>query len=198
MRARANSEDGFGLIELLAAMTVLSIALLALLAGYGTAFVSIRSSSLKVTAAALANQQLELYRSLPYDSIGLDTATTTAIGDSGGGSYDSVYATNPILDGAFVTDPVTGAVSQLPSGTVNDVTIDDCGSTANCLPVQTVTGNDSHSYRIETFVVDQANDTTSSIRWTERVVTVFVRDAAVSDMPELVSVTSGFDRGPTS
>ena len=35
MPRRLQAEEGFGLIELLAAMTVLSIALLALVAGYG-------------------------------------------------------------------------------------------------------------------------------------------------------------------
>ena len=192
MAVRPRQEDGFGLIELLAAMAVLSIALLALLAGYGSAVSSLRATSLSSTASGLADGQMELYRALPYASIGLDAATTTAIGDSSSGSYDSLYATNPLLDGAFVTDPVTGVVSQLPSGTVNDFTIADCGATPQCLPVQTVTGNDGNPYRIETFIVDEP---TASIGWYERVVTVVVRDANVSGMPVLAQLSSGFDRG---
>ena len=61
-----------------------------------------------------------------------------------------------------------------------------------------MTGNDHHSYRVETFIVDQSNDTTSSIRWTERIVTVVVRDARTSGTPVIVELTSGFDRGPSA
>jgi len=72
------------MVELLAAMFILTIALLALMAGYSSAFVSLHSASNKSTAATLADNQLELYSSLPYDSVGLDQATlqTTQTGDS--------------------------------------------------------------------------------------------------------------------
>ena len=116
------------MIELMAAMVVLSIALLALLAGYGSAVVSLRSSAEKTTASALADAQMERYRALPYTSIGLDETTTDAVGNSSNGAYDSLYVTNPILAGDIVIDPVTGNQSQLPSGTVNDVTISGCGA----------------------------------------------------------------------
>src|SRR5215813_2252056 len=69
MLRRLRSEEGMGLVELLAAMTVLSIALLALLAGYGSAFVSLRLASQKTTASQLAASQMELYRALPYGNI---------------------------------------------------------------------------------------------------------------------------------
>lgn len=198
MLARIQEEDGFGLIELMAALVVLTIALLALAAGYDEAFVSLHRSSQKTIAAQLADRQLELYRALPYGSIGLDATTTANVGTVGNAAYDALYAGDPILAGDFVTDQQTGVTSQLPSGTVNDVVRSGCGSTPSCLPIQTVAGSDGRSYRIETFVrdrTDPANNT--GIRWTERVVTVIVQDPSVAGDPEILRITSAFDRGPT-
>lgn len=196
MVARLKAEDGFGLIELMAALVVLTIALLALAAGYDEAFISLHKASQKTVAAELADKQLELYRALPYDSIGLDATATADVGTVGNADYDALYANDPILAGDFVTDQQTGVTTQLPSGTVNDVT-GTCGTAPNCLPIQTVTGTDGRSYRIETFIrdrTDPANNT--GIRWTERVVTVILQDAETAGDPELLRITSAFDRGP--
>jgi Tfp pilus assembly protein PilV len=194
MLRRARAEDGFGMLELIAAVFVITIALLALMAGYDSAFVSLHNAQRKTTAATLADAQLELYRALPYASIGLDATTTSGIGDPANASYDALYSTNAVLDGDFVTDPATGVVSQDPSGTVNDVTIPGCGASAACSPVQTVTTPDHHSYRVETFIRDRPGAT--GISWTERVVWVIVRDAGLSTEPELVRESTAFDRGP--
>lgn len=185
-RDRLAAEDGFGLIELMAALVVLTIALLALAAGYDEAFVSLHQASQKTVAADLADRQIELYRALPYDSVGLDPTATSAA------ASDTLYAGDAILAGDWVTDPVTGVQTQQPSGTVNDVTFAACGSTANCLPIQTVTGSDKRSYRIETFVRDRLNNT--GTRWYERVVTVIVQDASVAADPEILRMTTAFDR----
>ena len=52
MLRRLRAEEGMGLIELLAAMVIMTIALLALLAGYGSAFVSSAAVSQKTTATS--------------------------------------------------------------------------------------------------------------------------------------------------
>lgn len=193
MLRRARAEDGFLLIEVVAAIAIISIALLALMAGYDSAFLSLHRSNQQSVAATLANGQLELYRSLPYASIGLDATTTANVGDSTNPLYDSLYATNSILDGTWSTDPVTGDPVQAPSGTVNDVTVSSCGTDPNCLPIQTVTGPDGREYRIETFVRDDVS-TSSNIRWTTRDVAVIVRDPNTAGDPELLTLESGFDR----
>lgn len=193
-RARLRDQRGFLMIELTVSIVILTIALLAIMAGYDSAFVSLHKAGNQAVATKLANQQLELYGALPFAQIGLDAATTQAIGDSTNAQYDSLYATNPLLDGDWTTDPVTGNPVQEPSGTVNDVTITGCGTAPNCLPVQTVTGTDGHRYRIETYVRDQPNAT--GISWTERDVTIVVRDAQAAGTPELVRLSSAFDRGP--
>src|SRR5262249_48837872 len=163
--------EGMGLVELLAAMTVLSIALLALLAGYGSAFVSLRLASQKTTASQLAASQMELYRALPYGNIGLDADEINDIGDDTGPAYNALYSEDSALDGAIDTSGI-----QAPSGTVNDVTIQDCAITIlpehACEPVQEdVVGNDHHKYDIYSYVVDtQSLDSTTGLSWTERIV----------------------------
>jgi type II secretory pathway pseudopilin PulG len=74
------SEAGFGLVELLIAMVILQIALLALVGAFGAGSVALGRASKANTAQALANQQLELYRSMTYDPIGLDTAAAPTSG----------------------------------------------------------------------------------------------------------------------
>jgi hypothetical protein len=175
---------------------IITIALLAVMAGYDSAFISLHEANQKAVAAKLANQQLELYGALPYDAIGLDPTVTANVGDSSNAAYDSLYTTNSILDGLFYTDP-SGNPAQYPSGTVNDVTTNGaCGTTPNCLPIQTVTGPDNRSYRIETFIRD--DDHTSNHRWTTRDVTVIIRDPSVASDPEIVSAETGFDQQPAS
>lgn len=196
MIARARNEDGFLMIEVVAAIMIITIALLAVMAGYDAAFISLHKANQKAVAAKLANQQLELYGALSYDAIGLDPTVTANVGDPNNAAYDSLYATNSILDGLWYTD-TNGNPAQYPSGTVNDVTTTGaCGSTPNCLPIQTVTGPDNKSYRIETFIRD--DDHTSNHRWTTRDVTVIVRDPSVTGDPEIVSAETGFDQQPAS
>jgi Tfp pilus assembly protein PilV len=82
----ARDESGFGLIELVIAIVVLQVALLALVGAFGAGSFALGRASKINTAAMLADQQMELYRSMPYDAIGLDTAgaptTGTYIGDT--------------------------------------------------------------------------------------------------------------------
>jgi type II secretory pathway pseudopilin PulG len=74
------SEAGFGLVELLIAMVILQVALLALVGAFGAGSVALGRASKANTAQALANQQMELYRSMTYDPIGLDTASAPTTG----------------------------------------------------------------------------------------------------------------------
>jgi prepilin-type N-terminal cleavage/methylation domain-containing protein len=175
-----NDEDGFGLIELSMAMMILTIALLVLVAGYDSAAVSLHDSAEKTVASSLADAQIELYNALPYASIGLDQTRLAGIETSGGAGYDSRYVSDEAaLDNA---------------ANASDTTIANCGSTPQCLPIQTVTGSDHRSYRIETFIRDVQNNI--SIRWTVREVTIVVQDPSQSGTPELVRETAAFDRGP--
>ncbi|NUR78775.1 MAG: type II secretion system protein [Thermoleophilia bacterium] len=79
-RAQLTGEEGFGLIELLIAMVVMQIALLAIIGAFGASAVGLARASRLNTAAVLADTQIELYRAMPYDAIGLDTAGAPTTG----------------------------------------------------------------------------------------------------------------------
>lgn len=87
LRSRLSSQDGFGMIELLAAITVLVVGLLAVYAMFQTSLMQIRRASIVTTAAALADTEMEKYRAIKYESLGLDdsvvaTTDSTYTGDS--------------------------------------------------------------------------------------------------------------------
>ena len=175
MGVRLRNEEGFLLIELIAAVVIISVALLALLGAYDEAWFSLRSGSKDSSAGMIANNQLELYASLQYSSIGLD-ATTLASTKASDTTYTSDEAALP--------------------GTGTDVTISGCGTSAQCLPTQTVTGADGKSYRLETFIRSIANP--SAATWSEKVVTVIVRDPSKAGDPKVVTLQTAFDSGPSS
>jgi hypothetical protein len=173
MVERLKSEAGFiGLIELLTATTVITVALLSLMAGYDSAFVSLHNSSRQSAASTLAAKQLELYSALAYTSIGLDTTTLASVK-----ATDTTY----VADEAAL-DNAAGAL---------DATISGCGTASQCLPVQTLAGNDRRNYRVETFIRDI---TVTSRR--ERFVTILVRDPNVTGSPVVAKMTSAYDSGP--
>ena len=170
-------EEGFMMVELLVASFVLAVALLALMAGYDSAFLSLHKASGRTAAANLANNQLELYSALSYSAIGLDTTTLSA-----------VKASNT----TYVSDD-----SSLDDATnATDHTIDNCGTASQCKPVQTLTGSDGKSYTVETFVRDLLG--ASYTARSEREVTVLVRDPNSTGSPELARMSAAFDAGPSS
>ena len=78
---RLKSESGLGLIELLIAMIVMQVGLMAIVGAFGAGSVSLAKASHINTASVLADQQMELYRAMPYDAIGLDYASAPTSGN---------------------------------------------------------------------------------------------------------------------
>jgi type II secretory pathway pseudopilin PulG len=171
---RARSEDGFLMVELMVAVMVVVIALLALAAAYDQSFFSLRSSAKTSSAGVLAENQLEVYASLSYGSIGF---TSSALNSAE--STDSTYSSDE---------------SALP-GTGSDVTITSCSASPQCSPVQTLTGGDHRTYKLETFIRLLSNPSSSGRM--EKVVTVVVRDLTGSGA-EVLTMQTGFDAGPPS
>lgn len=178
MHARLRQEDGFMLVELLVAAVVLAVAILAMMAVYDASFISLHKAAQKTAAATLAQNQLELVRALPYDSIGLDSSSLTAA------TSNSTYSS----DEANLT----------PSGGT-DVALTDPCSDPQCLPIQTLTGSDHRSYTVETFVRDVTG--TADLGYAgrpERVVSVIVRDPSTSGSPVVAEQSYAFDQGPAT
>lgn len=125
--ARLRRQEGFGLIELLIAMTVLSIGLLALFAAYSTSYVTMRRATRVSSATVLADSQMERYRARQYANIALNTSCGASCTQDSTYTTDSAYSSPGQITGCATTD-------------------------ASCLPTQTKTGPDGKSYRVDTFI----------------------------------------------
>ena len=109
LRRRLHREEGFGLIELLIAMTVLNIGILAVFTGLSSGFAALNRASATSSGAALADAQMEKFRALTFPAICLNNATTDAVRTAGSPAGTAV-ATCATADPALVAlrTPVTG------------------------------------------------------------------------------------------
>jgi prepilin-type N-terminal cleavage/methylation domain-containing protein len=169
LRRRAADDDGFGLVELLIAMTMLSIAVGALLAVFTSSAASLRRAGQKGTALTLADTQMEKYRTRTFTAVRIDG---TLIPTSG--TYVTANSTDSTIPPS-TNQAVAGQNGDEPCSTVDEP--------AACLPVQNVTGPDGHTYRVDTYVNYVNNDGTLSVRTPAsglnlKRVTVVVRDGS--------------------
>src|SRR2546423_5337614 len=91
---RARDEGGFGMLELLMAMVMLNVGILAIVAAFSSGNSALARANRISTAGALANKQMEIYRGIEYDNIVFTTTEwNSAIADS---TYtnDTVYQQN--------------------------------------------------------------------------------------------------------
>jgi type II secretory pathway pseudopilin PulG len=173
LRARAAGDRGFGLIELLIAMTMLTIAIGALLTVFVSSAVSLRRAGQKGTALTLADTQMEKYRTRTFTSVRIDGTLIPA-----SGTYVTANSTD---------STIPASTNQALAGANGDDTCPSVDEPAACLPVQNVTGPDGHTYRIDTYVDYVNNDSTLSTRTpgsglTLKLVTVVVRDGSTGSI----------------
>jgi Tfp pilus assembly protein PilV len=116
---RLRDERGFGMVELLAAMTVMLVGLLAVFGMFQAGIVQLRRASTSTTAAALGDAEMERFRALKYAVLGLDALETCASGCSAADSLykgDTAYAadTSPAttLGGALDASATSLTVSS--------------------------------------------------------------------------------------
>lgn len=148
VRASLREEGGFGLIELLLALTILNIGLLAVVASFSSGIVSLNRASRVTTASILADQQMELYRAITYTSIRLASSSIPGtVPYTNDAAYSATQVTTPTCSGPPFAD--------------------------ECNASRTVTGADKKPYRLDVFIVEQ---TPTGGRPVKRV-TVVVRDA---------------------
>ncbi len=162
-------DHGFGLIELLIAMVILNVGILAIVASFNAGIITLNRASRITTAAVLADQQMELYRAITYDSIRLASAT---------------------IPGAppYTTDP-----AYTCSGCSTQITLPSCGPGPSypdeCNASRQATGADNKLYRVNTYIVES---TPTGGRPLKRV-TIVVRDDA-DQSRVYVRQASSFDR----
>lgn len=126
MTAHARGEGGFALVEMLVAIVVINVGLLAILLALTSGMTTLRRSAETSTASAVADKQLEKYRAVAFASIYLDTSSLAAT--------DSTYQS----DSAYSASQVSQTCYPL---------------VAACTPSQTVTGPDGRPYRVDTYIV---------------------------------------------
>jgi type II secretory pathway pseudopilin PulG len=173
---RARDESGFGLLELLMAIVMLNVGVLAIVAAFSSGNAALARASRISTGAALADKQMEVYRGLIYDNIILKTSEwTSALADP---SYtvDRAYQDNmasPVAPKALVST-VTTCPTNVP--------------TTACDPSYTTTGADNRSYRVDTYLYYDTPSGGSQLK----TITVVVRPAADTSRA-YARVSSTFD-----
>ncbi len=160
MELRARADDGFGLVELMIALVILNVGVLAVVAAFTSGSLTLRRAVETQSAASLADKQMELYRAVRYVDIYLHTASVTTA--SANSTYNS--------DVAYSGTQVTATCSP-----VTDV----------CNPMRTTTGPDNRSYRVDTYIVSQ---TPANGRAVKRVTVVVRRSSPIKTLARLTSV----------
>ena len=176
VHTRAREDSGFGLLELLMAMVMLNVGILAIVAAFSSGNAALARASRISTASALADKQIELYRGADYDNIVFTTTDwNSAIADS---TYtgDSVYQTN--MASPQAPKALVGTLTTCPTAVPSQA----------CDPSFLVTGADHRKYRVDTYLYFD----TPSFGNQLKTITVVVRNGDDTSKT-LARVTSTFD-----
>ncbi len=177
--SRARDSAGFGMVELIAAMGVMAVGVLAVFAMFHTGLTQLNRASVVSTAAAIADSEMENFRAIKYEAIGLASAAVTA--------SDSTYKTKS--GGAYL------AVSS-PANQVNSTVVVAACPANPCtasVPTKTATGADGKTYRVDTYVTWQAVTNQNGVEGRNvKLVTLIVRDNTT--LRTYARVASSFDQ----
>ena len=184
--ARLRSEDGFGLIELLMAMVLLNIGILAIVASFQSGAVALRRASHISTASALADQQMEGYRALLYAQIGFDTSQISGLDNT----YKCDARARRVLPehGHDLLRPAPAPTEPCPCSRA-------APPTPAC-PEGTVSGAaspDAYTYRIDSYILYKTQTSGRQLKQ----ITVVVRDGQ-TPTKTLARLTSTFDQTVSS
>jgi Tfp pilus assembly protein PilV len=150
VKLRAREEEGFGLIELVMAMFMLNIGILALVAAFNSGAVALKRASHISTASALADSQMELYRALTYAQIGLDPTNLAAV--------DNTYKCDTALKPVGTNQCPNTVTACAVNATCADYTVATrtavCAAN-ECVPSRAITGTaspDHYPYRVDSYI----------------------------------------------
>jgi type II secretory pathway pseudopilin PulG len=135
-------EGGFGLVELLIALTIMAIGIFAVVAGFSSGFGAINRASKATTAATLADQQMEAFRRGSYAAIATIAGATTVGADGRTYWIESVAASKcPDETTPTGTPPsctLSGGVTSRPVKAVT-ITVREGSSTGKVLITESST-----------------------------------------------------------
>jgi type II secretory pathway pseudopilin PulG len=172
VRVRLRSEQGFGLIELLMAMVMLNIGILAVVASFNSGIFALNRASRVTTASALADQQMERFRAVTYAAIALDTSSLSGV--------DNTYKCDSAL-GVSCPNTTSGEIGTACSGSPLP---------NECVPSRSVVGADRKNYRVDTYITSSTPTGGRALK----VVTVVVRDGSKLSARPLYRAASTFDQ----
>ena len=176
VHTRARDESGFGLLELLMAMVMLNVGILAIVAAFSSGNAALARASRISTGAALADKQMEIYRGQDYDNILFTTSEWNSATADSTYTGDSVYQTN--MSNPTAPKALVGTVTSCPTGVPAQA----------CDPSFTTTGADHRSYRVDTYLYFD----TPSFGNQLKTVTIVVRNGN-DTTKTLARVSSTFD-----
>jgi type II secretory pathway pseudopilin PulG len=192
--ARARDESGFGLIELLIAMVMLNIGILALIAAFSSGAFALRRASATSNGTAVADKVMEVYRGLRNCGIYLHGGT----GNDVSGTPDGIPNSTSTFYSAYHGDSAAyggiayysnASPSSTPLWATESTTATSYApvpaSSSSCLPtglsidptkaVQLVTGPDGQSYTAFSYIwIVLATGSGATARYTKEItITVF-------------------------
>jgi len=133
LAARFRSEAGFGLVELMIALIVLAVGILATIGVFQTTLLHLGRATKVSTAAAVGEQELENFRAVKFAAIGLEpTAFATVVSNS-----------------VYTGDTACKSTCTV-AGSANGQTVTAAGG---FLPTKTMTGADGKQYRADTYIM---------------------------------------------
>jgi Prokaryotic N-terminal methylation motif len=101
---RCRSERGQGLVELLIALTLLSVVITTLVASFGSSISSLEHTGSEDTAITLADRQLETYRSMPFNCVPTTLTGTPPANCQSFTGFPNPYAASQTVSGADAPD----------------------------------------------------------------------------------------------
>jgi large repetitive protein len=165
MLRRFRREEGFGLIEMMIALTILAIATTSLVSVFISGHLTLRRASQADSATVLADKLLERFRAEQFDDIGLSSGLLAGV--------DSTYANDPndpngsVLGTQLpgfgnITDAnwQDGANSNASASSCAGISSDGPSVSVTCVPSRVIPdanrssekSPDGRSYRIDTYV----------------------------------------------
>ncbi len=140
------TEHGFGMVELVVAMTILTIVLLAFSLVFSNSLLAVGFQRERQTAQSLANQAMEQVRALPFSTV-----------SRGLNSADSTLATDPniTIAGATHTLSFNGINETIPVGS-------GASTSAPLNPHETTVTSNGEDFIVRSYVTNYENSTTSN------------------------------------
>jgi type II secretory pathway pseudopilin PulG len=173
VRISLRDESGFGLLELLIAMVILNIGLFAMVGAFNAASVGIARAADVSAATAVADKQMEIYRSLQDCALWLDAASFP-VKNSGSAyqadtkAYTDTVTNSPVAffdKSATPTNQAllpwaTSATSSASNVPWNGDIPSSCTLSAGVTPpttatqaIQTIAGPDGATYPVYTYII---------------------------------------------